>query len=748
MKLALLTPAIGSGNAGDAMIESAIRRLVPADRFERFTIRQPLSAAEMTALNDCDAAVLCGSNLYQQKRQCVINETFLDQLRIPLVPLGVGVSAASGTLPQVSESDAALIRQIHSRCAASSVRDGATLRFVQSIGVKNARLTGCPVLFHGLRRPEMALRTERPPAISLRRTFLHGAEPLEDKQWPLLEALCAAHRPTLVCQGAYDLPQARRLAARYDLEILYDDDWHCDIHQWLAARQQWTGGFRLHHGMLSLSHGTPAWFISHDTRVEEFCQMMGLPWLDIRTAKPEDVLEWGPDRMGDFDRVPEHWDRLSTDMAAVLAANGLPCALHEPPPAKRKVLFLVPRRAWAYDFSARALQAGLEPHLDVRIRYSTDMPALRPEPYDAAVVFFWGEQEELLKGFDPNRIIKYVSSHRWQFPGKHGPHTPAEFAAKYLGNAGTLFATSKRLFHLLEGVHPRVRHAPNGYDPEVFHSAGPRQGIFTVGAAGWAADLVKGLRDLFVQAVQGYSFALAGGDIGHEKMNAFYNQLDVLLVCSSHEGEPLTLIEAMATGCFPVASDVGIVPELVVNGENGIIVKERSAEAFQEALAWCSKNLDRVREMGAKNAELMIRQRSWAVLLPQLLPLFQEAVSHAGAPRFFITADAAASPAVERVAQRLAYYRQAAHARATPPPPGAVNLADDAGAGWSTKKRWALRPGVNYVIHCTDSGPEGLGWDGLERCLREALLPGREHPQPWPTRLRSTLRRWRAALLD
>ena len=45
MKLALLTPAIGSRNAGDAMIESAIRRLVPAEAYERFTLRRALTDA-------------------------------------------------------------------------------------------------------------------------------------------------------------------------------------------------------------------------------------------------------------------------------------------------------------------------------------------------------------------------------------------------------------------------------------------------------------------------------------------------------------------------------------------------------------------------------------------------------------------------------------------------------------------------------------------------------------------------------
>ena len=42
-------------------------------------------------------------------------------------------------------------------------------------------------------------------------------------------------------------------------------------------------------------------------------------------------------------------------------------------------------------------------------------------------------------------------------------------------------------------------------------------------------------------------------------MHEFFRKIDVYTVASRHEGEPLTLIEAMGAGCFPVCSDVGIV---------------------------------------------------------------------------------------------------------------------------------------------------------------------------------------------
>ena len=111
MKLALLTPAIGSRNAGDAMIESAIRRLVPAESFERFTLRRALTGEEIAALNACDAAIICGSNLYQNKLQCALDADFLNRLRVPLIPrtapTSVSTSRASTGAASPRASDAA-----------------------------------------------------------------------------------------------------------------------------------------------------------------------------------------------------------------------------------------------------------------------------------------------------------------------------------------------------------------------------------------------------------------------------------------------------------------------------------------------------------------------------------------------------------------------------------------------------------------------------------------------------------------
>jgi glycosyltransferase involved in cell wall biosynthesis len=48
---------------------------------------------------------------------------------------------------------------------------------------------------------------------------------------------------------------------------------------------------------------------------------------------------------------------------------------------------------------------------------------------------------------------------------------------------------------------------------------------------------------------------------------------------------PMSLLEAMAAGCAPIATAVGGIPDVVRDGENGLLVPPRSPQRLAEALA-------------------------------------------------------------------------------------------------------------------------------------------------------------------
>ena len=310
-------------------------------------------------------------------------------------------------------------------------------------------------------------------------------------------------------------------------------------------------------------------------------------------------------------------------------------AVSDPRQGKRpRILLLVDTRRWAFDFLARNLVGKLKDRFEFEIRYVKDRPELDPSRYDLLYVFFWGETWHQQFGFERDRTVKEVSSHRWE-DSIYGPCTPSELVGRYLNDCGTVICTSRRLLHLVQPFHPRVRHAPNGFPPSLFHPKRTRSGPLTIGWAGNIKDQVKGYHEVLEPACRGrFRLLTAGGKLSHRRMNSFYNKLDILAVCSRHEGSPMPLVEAMAAGCFPVCTDVGIVPELVEHRVNGFIVSKRTPEAFAEAFAWCESNIAQVRETGRKNALMMRRERTWDVCAPFFGKVLAEVYDEVSRPRF------------------------------------------------------------------------------------------------------------------
>lgn len=66
---------------------------------------------------------------------------------------------------------------------------------------------------------------------------------------------------------------------------------------------------------------------------------------------------------------------------------------------------------------------------------------------------------------------------------------------------------------------------------------------------------------------------------------SFYKLFDLYLMSSNYEGWGRTVIEAMASGLPVIITDVGLAGEVVINGENGVIVPVGDKEKFFEAVS-------------------------------------------------------------------------------------------------------------------------------------------------------------------
>jgi glycosyltransferase involved in cell wall biosynthesis len=68
------------------------------------------------------------------------------------------------------------------------------------------------------------------------------------------------------------------------------------------------------------------------------------------------------------------------------------------------------------------------------------------------------------------------------------------------------------------------------------------------------------------------------------QMADLFRQSQVAVSPSTHDGTPNTLLEAMASGCFPIAGDIESLQEWITPGSNGMLVDPRDPRALAEAI--------------------------------------------------------------------------------------------------------------------------------------------------------------------
>ncbi|MGD9160757.1 MAG: glycosyltransferase [Desulfobacteraceae bacterium] len=70
------------------------------------------------------------------------------------------------------------------------------------------------------------------------------------------------------------------------------------------------------------------------------------------------------------------------------------------------------------------------------------------------------------------------------------------------------------------------------------------------------------------------------GQITQKDMPSFYRGIDLVLSTSHTEGMPVTLLEALASGIPVVATNVGGVGELIIDGYNGLLTEKKDIESL------------------------------------------------------------------------------------------------------------------------------------------------------------------------
>jgi glycosyltransferase involved in cell wall biosynthesis len=115
-----------------------------------------------------------------------------------------------------------------------------------------------------------------------------------------------------------------------------------------------------------------------------------------------------------------------------------------------------------------------------------------------------------------------------------------------------------------------------------------------------------------------------------EDMPRVFAKASLVCLPSHGEGVPKTLIEAAACGRAMVATDVPGCREIVLHGENGLLVPVRDHAALARALATLINNPRLRARMAARGREIAAREFSKELVLRQTLDVYRELM-----PEFF-----------------------------------------------------------------------------------------------------------------
>ena len=164
-----------------------------------------------------------------------------------------------------------------------------------------------------------------------------------------------------------------------------------------------------------------------------------------------------------------------------------------------------------------------------------------------------------------------------------------------------------------------VRIVPSGVDlpdevgeearpPEVLYAGrlSPEKGILELAEAARGLDLVVAGDGPLRARIPG-----ALGFVPHDELQRLYARAAVVVCPSRREGFGVTCLEAMAHARPVVATNVGGLRDLVVDGETGLLVPPRDPRALRAAVERLLGDRELRRRLGAAGRERAQRRFSW-----------------------------------------------------------------------------------------------------------------------------------------
>lgn len=352
----------------------------------------------------------------------------------------------------------------------------------------------------------------------------------------------------------------------------------------------------------------------------------------------EEVAGWFQDNGLTVDRIGEFLTSVRGHRAKKQSRRAILLDRHEREAVERQrrrvqtgkplVLLISDVRGWAFDQNFHDLEEALKDRFDFEHGYVwewiVDKTAPMPDFARFDVVFAPYHRWNIEKFLPMDRTLGALRA-QWIFPERKRQPGREEF--NLVNSYAAYQVVTRRNYAELKDHCPRVVNLTNCVNMRRFPQPTPVVGEVIAswnGNAGHSNALeedVKGYHSIILPACAEAEVELKSAEYStsrrppHE-MPAFYYLANLSLSASLYEGASSSVMEGMAAGHALIATDVGNHREmhesmLARTGESGIVLVERSAEAFVKALEMLKHDPERVTHMGRLNREEITLNWSW-----------------------------------------------------------------------------------------------------------------------------------------
>lgn len=113
------------------------------------------------------------------------------------------------------------------------------------------------------------------------------------------------------------------------------------------------------------------------------------------------------------------------------------------------------------------------------------------------------------------------------------------------------------------------------------------------------------------------------GYVENEDLAKYYRSSDIFVLSSRSENHPITLMEAMSCGLPVIAPDIGWIPNMMTDGQEGRIVTQGDVGELADAIEYILESEERKKKMGNRGRERAEKEFEWESRAESLRGIFE-----------------------------------------------------------------------------------------------------------------------------